>query len=248
MDDIKNLFEERRSIRRYEREDISAEAMDTIYVAIRNTPTSYNGQQFSVVDIDDQSLKDELYSITSQKQIKTCNRFLVFCVDYNKINILAQAKHLEAPLFKDTLDGVMVGVIDAAMAMQSAVIAAEACGLGSCCVGYTRTANPTKIAELLNLPKGVFVVCGLAIGVPRERPDLKPKQSVDLLIHKNGYCNDHTAKRMLEYDEVIKYYNRTRSGGTTNNDWCSHILDYYNMALKYNIRDYIVKQGFDVIK
>ena len=48
MKDIKSTLLERRSIRRYEREDIPAESMDFIYEAIRNTPTSYNGQQFSV--------------------------------------------------------------------------------------------------------------------------------------------------------------------------------------------------------
>ena len=29
------------------------ETMDFIYRAVANTPTSYNGQQFSVIDIDD---------------------------------------------------------------------------------------------------------------------------------------------------------------------------------------------------
>ena len=44
---LKDLFEKRTSVRRYEREPIPQEALDTIYAAIRNTPTSYNGQQFS---------------------------------------------------------------------------------------------------------------------------------------------------------------------------------------------------------
>ena len=78
MGDVKSLLLERRSIRRYEREPISAEVLEFIYDAIRNTPTSYNGQQFSVIDIDNQELKEQLYGITNQKQIKTCNHF--FCL------------------------------------------------------------------------------------------------------------------------------------------------------------------------
>lgn len=248
MEDVKHLFEERRSIRRYEREVISEEKMQVIRTAIRNTPTSYNGQQFSVIEIDDQSLKEELYSITNQKQIKTCNRFLVFCADYNRIKILAKEKGLDFPAFTDTLDGVFVGAIDASLAMMSAVVAAESCGLGCCCVGYARTADPAKIAELLQLPKGVFVVCGLAIGVPREKPDLKPKQNENLMIHKNHYRNDDILKEMVDYDNLITEYNKTRAGGTSDNDWCSHILDYYRMALKYDMKDYIRRQGFDVVK
>ena len=46
MKDVKDTLLERRSVRRYEREAISDEQMNLIYEAIRNTPTSYNGQQF----------------------------------------------------------------------------------------------------------------------------------------------------------------------------------------------------------
>ncbi len=74
MKDVKSTLLDRRSIRRYERDDIPQETMDLIYEAIRNTPTSYNGQQFSVIDIDDQSVKEKLYELTGQKQIKTCRR------------------------------------------------------------------------------------------------------------------------------------------------------------------------------
>lgn len=245
---IKELFEKRTSVRRFERENISQDALDTIYAAIRNTPTSYNGQQFSVIDISDQSVKEQLFEITNQKQIKTCNRFLVFVADYNKIKTLADAKNIDYPRFTDTVDGILVGAIDATMAMQSAVIAAQACGLGSCCVGYTRTANPEKIAELLKLPKGTFVVCGLAIGVPREHPDIKPKQSKELMIHANHYRSDDMSAELLKYDEIVSNYNRTRSGTTSENDWCAHILDYYKSALHYNIKDYLISQGFDFIK
>ena len=83
---------ERRSIRRYEREPVTQEQMDFIFEAIRNTPTSYNGQQFSVIDIDDQELKLKLYELTGQKQIKTCSRFLAFCADFHKITLMSDRK------------------------------------------------------------------------------------------------------------------------------------------------------------
>lgn len=68
MKDVKETLLERTSVRRYEREAIAEETMEFIFDAIRNTPTSYNGQQFSVIDISDQTLKEELYAITGQKQ------------------------------------------------------------------------------------------------------------------------------------------------------------------------------------
>ena len=100
MENLKEFFEKRTSIRRYEREAISPEQLEVIYAAIRNTPTSYNGQQFTVIDVTDQELKEQLYEITNQKQIKTCNHFMFFCADFNRIAVLAKAKKLICPASK----------------------------------------------------------------------------------------------------------------------------------------------------
>ena len=248
MKSVKESLLDRTSVRRYEREAIPEEKMQFIFDAIRNTPTSYNGQQFSVIDISDQELKEKLYEMTNQKQLKTCNRLLVFLSDYNKIELLAKKKDLKMPAITNTMDGVVIGIIDASLAMMSAVVASESVGLGSNCVGYLRTVDPAKLAEMLKLPKGVFVVCGLAIGIPREHPDLKPKQPVGAMIFKNCYeqDTDRLVDELAKYDEVVSEYNRTRSGNTTDNDWCGHILGYYDHALSYRILDYLKAQGYEI--
>lgn len=248
MESVKNALLERTSVRRYEREAIPEETMNFIFDAIRNTPTSYNGQQFSVIDISDQDLKEQLYALTNQKQLKTCNRLLIFCSDYNKISLLAKKKGIDMPPFTNTMDGVIIGIIDASLAMMSAVVAAQASGLGSNCVGYLRTVDPAKVSELLHLPKGVFVVCGLALGIPREHPDLKPKQKNDTVFFKNRYTPDSEklVDDLMEYDKEITHYNATRSGTTTTNDWCGHIIDYYRHAMVYRILDYLKDQGYEI--
>lgn len=246
MKDVKSTLLERRSIRRYEREDIPAESMDFIYEAIRGTPTSYNGQQFSVIDIDDQEIKEKIYELTGQKQIKTCRHFLLFCADYNKISEIAEAKLIEMPDFQLTADGVIVGIIDATLAMMNALTAAEACGLGTCPIGYARTAAPDAIARMMKLPQKVFVVCGLAIGVPREMPDIKPKQSRDLLIFKNKYREGSMVSELMDYDREISEYNATRAGTKTDNDWADHIIGYYREAMSYKTLDMLRRRGFDV--
>lgn len=250
MRNVNDILLKRTSIRRYEREAIPEEIMEFIRRAVENTPTSYNGQQFSVIEIDDQKLKEQLYEITGQKQLKTCNRLLIFCSDYNKIALLAKEKGLAMPELTNTMDGVTIGIIDASLAMMSAVVAAESEGIGCNCIGYLRTADPAKIAELLKLPKGVFVVCGLALGIPREHPDLKPKQPQSLVFHHNAYRQDpeKMVEELKEYDETVSLYNRTRSGGTTENDWVAHILGYYDHAMTYRILDYLKEQGYDVKK
>jgi nitroreductase len=245
---IEDLFLKRTSVRRYERKPIEPEKLEFIYKAIQNTPTSYNGQQFSVISVTDQELKVQLYELIGQKQIKTSAVFMVFCVDYNKLRQFAVATDTEFPRFQDTMDGFMVGVIDAALAMHSAVIVAESLGLGSCCIGYTRTAAPAALADILQLPEGVCVVCGLSIGYPAEHPDLKPKLPLSLVIHQNHYRTDDIQSELLAYNEVVTKYNTERSGDKTANDWGSHILDYHREALTYNMEQYTWHQGFHLKK
>ena len=237
---------ERRSIRRYEREPVTQEQMDFIFEAIRNTPTSYNGQQFSVIDIDDQELKLKLYELTGQKQIKTCSRFLAFCADFHKITLMSGVKDVAMPPFTSTADGLIVGTVDAALAMMSAVTAAGALGLGTCCIGYARTSAPAEISSLLRLPQGVYLVCGLAIGVPREMPDLKPKQPREAMVHNNKYSDDLPLVNALEkYDAEVTAYNAVRTGSKTTNDWATHIISYYVEAMNYNMLDALRARGFD---
>lgn len=244
MQSIEDIFLNRTSVRRYERKPIEPEKLEFIYKAIQNTPTSYNGQQFSVIAITDQDLKVQLYELIGQKQIKTSAAFLVFCVDYYKLQQFAEATNAEFPRLQDTMDGLMVGVIDAALAMENAVIAAETLGLGSCCIGYTRTAAPAELAKILQLPEGVCVICGLSIGYPAEQPDLKPKLPLPLVIHHNRYRTDDMKPELLAYNEEVTQYNAVRAGDKTANDWGHHILDYHREALNYNIEKYTWEQGF----
>ena len=152
---VENTLLVRRSIRRYEYDPVKAEDMEFIYAAIRNTPTSYNGQQFSVIDITDRDIKEKLYEITGQKQIKTCSHFMVFVADYHKMSVAWAAKGVAPSSFPRTVDGYTVGVIDASLALMSAIVAAESRGLGTCPIGYVRTADPEAVSRLLKLPEGV---------------------------------------------------------------------------------------------
>ena len=59
----------------------------------------------------------------------------------------------------------IVGVVDAALAAQSALIAAESLGLGAVYIGAMRNL-PEQIAAELALPPHVFAVFGMSIGYP----------------------------------------------------------------------------------
>ena len=248
MKTVKETLLSRRSIRRYERRQLDPDQLLFIYDAIRNTPTSYNGQQFSVIAVTDQERKVELAGIVGQKQVKTCALFLVFCADFHKLNIAASMEGIGQPRFQDKIDGYTVGVIDAALAMGNALVAAESMGLGTCCIGYTRTCDPGAIARFFALPKGVAVVCGLAIGYPNEMPDLKPKLPRSLVVFGDRYRHDEEVMKeeLRAYNEEVLRFNKQRSGGTTDNEWISHILDYHREADGHNLEDALKEQDFKI--
>ncbi len=239
---------ERRSIRRYQREPIPEDDLHFIREAIRNTPTSYNGQQYSVIEIDDQPLKEKLAEIVGQKQFKTSARVFMFLSDFNKIAVAAKAKGLDNPGFETTADGLIVGTIDASLAMMSGIVAATSRGLATCPIGYARTVAPSVISELLGLPKGVYMVCALAVGVPSEMPDKHPKQPEDLIFFKNKYGVEDMAEKMLAYDRTVSEYNQTRTGAKSDADWVGHILGYYREGMNYTMRQALADQGYTFTK
>lgn len=246
MESVTDILTHRVTCRRYQRQGLTEDQRHQIYEAIRNTPTSFNAQNYSVIYIDNQDKKEKLYGIIGQKQIKTCAAFLVFCTDFNKITVAATAKGEDMPAVYNRLDGVIDGAINASLALMSALVTAESLGLGTCPIGYTRTVDPRAVADALNLPKHVMAVCGLAIGVPAEHNDIKPKQPIPLLIHLNGYNSNDIQKNISEYDNQVTEYNKSRAGGTSTNDWTTHIINYYREMLSLDMMDKLRPLGFDI--
>ncbi len=247
MKTFKDVLIDRRSVRRYERKGIEPEKLAFICDAIRNTPTSYNGQQFSVVVVTDPETKLELYDIIGQKQVKTCAAFFFFCVDFHQLELAAKAKGVEFPDYQNSLNGYTVGVVDATLAMHQAIAAAESLGLGTCCIGYARTADPAKTSEILGLPSKVAIVCGLAVGYPAETPDIKPKRPAEIVVFENRYGDDEVIlSKLMAYDAEVSEYNRSRAGDQTANDWAAHILDYHEIERKKAIEKYLKKQEIEL--
>lgn len=239
---------ERRCIRKYKSQAISEEDLAFIRAAVRNTPTSYNAQQYSVIEVNDQALKDRLAELIGQEQLKNAYVDFMFLSDFNKLAIAANAKNLPMPPFQNTADGLIVGTIDASLAMMSAIVAAVSRGLGTCPIGYARTVDPEKITEILKLPKGVYLVCALAVGIPANLPDLKPKQPEELLFFKNSYGTADMAQKLLEYDNTISTYHKNRHGNQSNEDWISQMLGYYQEAMQTNFLHFLKNQGYELSK
>lgn len=239
---------QRRCVRHYENRAIPEEDMRFIREAVRNTPTSYNGQQYSVIEITDQPIKEKMAEISAMKQLATAPLVLMFLVDYHKIAVAAKDENLEMPPFYNSADGLIVGVIDASLAMMGAIVAAESRGLGTCPVGYIRTVAPNDICKLLKLPKEVFPICALAIGIPANLPQLKPKEPLDLLFFKNVYGVQDMPEKLRAYNEKVIQYHQTRASHASDQDWLEKTLFYYKERVSANVLPALKAQGFALDK
>lgn len=103
---------------------------------------------------------------------------------------------------------------------------------------------PARISELLELPRGVYLVCALAVGIPSEMPDLKPKQPDDLLFFQNKYGTDDLAEKVVAYDKTFTDYHRNRSSNPSDKGWIEEILGYYREGMSYDMLQALRDRGY----
>lgn len=172
--DVLRLLDARCSTRTYDPTPLTGDEKRAILHAAMRAPTAGNLMLYSIVEIEDQALKDRL-AVTCDHQpfIARAPWVLLFVADYQKWMDLFAAERC------DDLPGVPAGrtpgmgdlllaVDDALIAAQNAVIAAESLGIGSCYIGDVMELGEEH-AELLRLPRWTFPAALLCFGRPKTR-------------------------------------------------------------------------------
>ena len=184
---IKQLYE-RKSVRVFTEQEISAEAKAHILESAVQAPTAGNQQMYTILDITDQKLKDRLaVSCDNQPFIAQAKLVLVFCADYQKWFDAFETAGCEPR--KPGLGDIMLAVTDTAIAAQNAVVAAQSLGIGSCYIGDIME-NCELHREMLNLPQYVMPAAMLVFGYPTEQQinRKKPERvAMKHVVHENGY-------------------------------------------------------------
>jgi FMN reductase (NADPH)/FMN reductase [NAD(P)H] len=177
MNPTLQLIESRCSTRVYSPEPVTDAEKDAILHAAFRAPTGGNMMLYSIIQIDDQALKDRL-AVTCDDQpfIAKAPWVLVFLADFQKwtdlfafagVASLRGIEHRTALGLGD----LMLACSDALIAAQNAVIAAESLGIGSCYIGDILE-NGEVHARLLDLPPHTLPVAMLCLGhkFARQRP------------------------------------------------------------------------------
>jgi nitroreductase len=199
----------RRSVRAYEEREISDEAKEEILRATLRAPTAGNMMLYSIIEVKDQGAKNTLAkTCDNQPFIAKAPLVLLFLADYQRwydffllsgVEELCQQKG--EPLCKPEEGDLFLACCDALIAAQTAVIAAESMGIGSCYIGDIME-NYEAHRELFKLPRYTFPICLVCFGHPteqqRERP-LTTRFAQRFIVFENEY-------RRLDRDEFGEMY------------------------------------------
>lgn len=163
----------RKSVRVFEKREIPAEAKKQILYAAAEAPTAGNQQLYTILDITDQKLKEQL-AVTCDNQpfIAKASLVLVFCADCRKWLDAYQEAGCEAR--KPGAGDLMLAVTDTAIAAQNAVTAAWSLGIGSCYIGDIMEQYEEQ-RRILGLPEYVFPAVMAVFGYPTEQQKERPK-------------------------------------------------------------------------
>lgn len=200
---------ERRSVRAYEETGITMEERSAIITAAAMAPTAGCQQLYTILDVTDEALKQQLAELCDhQPFIARAKLLLVFCADCKKWYDAFSAAGCSPR--KPGAGDLLLAVDDALIAAQNAVTAAQSLGIGSCYIGDVME-NCEQMRDALHLPKYVFPAAFVVFGRPTEQQKNRKKpQRIDekYLVHENTYhaLSDRELSDMLSYKAGEKEY------------------------------------------
>ncbi|WP_127091994.1 NADPH-dependent oxidoreductase [Aquabacter cavernae] len=193
-----------RSVRAFSDRPLPEGLVETLAAAAQSAASSSNLQTFSVVAVEDPATKARLAQVAGgQKHVIEAPLVLVWLADLARLEEIGRRAGVPTDGLS-YLETLFVGIIDAALAAQNAVVALESLGLGSVYIGALRN-RPEEVAELLGLPKNVLAVFGLCVGyADPERPaDVKPRLPQSLVLHRERYDPALAAAALDQYEAAL---------------------------------------------
>ena len=204
-----------RSVRHFEDRPLTKEQIETIVASAQAASTSSYVQAYSIIGITDHEKKKKLAELAgNQKYVEKNGHFFVFCADLFRHEIAGEMENIDVSTSIESTEKFMVSLIDAALAAQNAVIAAESLGLGICYIGGIRN-NLDEVCELLKTPERVIPLFGLAVGYPEKITEQRPRLPLSNVYHENEYEQniDKYKEELTEYNVVVSDYYEKRTEG-----------------------------------
>lgn len=246
MNETINLLQNHVSIRKFKDEELSAEQITAIIKSAQMAPTSSFMQAYSIIGIKNKETKEKLAELAgNQPYVATNGHFFVFCADYYRHKLGAELEKYNEPLALESTEKFLVGAVDATLAAQNAVIAAESMGLGTVYIGGIRS-NIEKVSTLLKLPEHVIPIVGLAVGYPDQQSSIKPRLPMENVYHVDEYeQNKGIIKDQLHnYNEIISAYYSERTNGVRADRWTEQMTNMLAAEKRVTLKSFLATKGF----
>jgi nitroreductase len=238
-----------RSVRGYKPDPVPPGTLETLIAAAASAATSSNMQWWSAIAVSDPAKKKVLAEIAgNQKHIEQCPLYICWVADMSRNGRISDSEKTDFECLP-WLETFMVACIDAALAAQNAVVAAESLGLQTLYIGAMRN-DPVRVHKLLELPPKAFVVFGLCVGYATEQAagEVKPRLPQSTVLHHERYDASKEASQRAVYDaEMSKFSSRHELQAAT---WTQRVLNRLGPIKSMNgrerMRTALAALGFEI--
>ena len=242
MSSVIDLLKSHRSIRKFTDKAIDPDVLNNIFLAGQAAATSSFLQGSTIIRVQNKSTRESLARLAgNQPYVESAAEFMIFCADLKRAG--NYCKEYGKPFEGDYTEHFIIATVDVALMAQSLVTAAESVGLGICYIGGIRN-NPVDVSKLLELPLGVYPVFGLCLGYPDQDPEIKPRLPLSVILKDEVYNERGDQEKIREYDEKIRDYYRTRTGGGHGISWTEQVATLLSEKSRPHIKAFLEEQGF----
>ncbi|MBV8132666.1 MAG: nitroreductase family protein, partial [Alphaproteobacteria bacterium] len=188
----------RRTHRRYTDRPVAEPLLNLLLAAAFSASSKSDFQQASVIRVEDRARRNRLAALVPDMPwIGTAPVFLVFCGDARRLERLGEQRGHQADNGK--LEGFFNATVDAALVLQTFILAAETAGLGCCPISVIRN-HPYAVADTLDLPDKVFPVAGLCVGYPAAAGRVSMRLPLEVTFHLDRYNDSRFDEAVAAYD------------------------------------------------
>lgn len=241
------------SVRDYKPDPVPLDLVEVIVAAGQRSSTSSNLQTYSVVAVADASKRARLAELCgNQKQIVQAPVFLAWCADLSRLERVCRVRGYDQ--VTAYVENWLVAAVDAALAMQTAALAAESLGLGMCYIGAIRN-HPEKVIDLLGLPSLAFPISGMTLGWPAVESFIRPRLPLGAVLHWDRYDVTGEPEALEDYDRAMIetgiYRGRQveapgQDGEMEDYGWMEHSARRASTPARTGLRNTMEKQGFEL--
>ncbi len=183
------VLEERRSVRAFVPDSITEEERKIITSAALRAPNGGKMSKFSLIDVRDRALKEKIAAFCdNQRFVATAPGVYIVLADYSRWFRLFRkyVKTLGVAINIPREDEILLSAVDALLAAENMVIAAQSLGIGSCFIADI-IINYRQVKELFALPKYVMPVTLCIFGRSAEPPRERTVRIDAPVVHRDRY-------------------------------------------------------------